>query len=187
MQAGDDESQLQADHRRAAAGDQVGRGCRSRRRRTSAADAPATTVNLAAAPAIMAAGSKISLRVNFNKPLADLASTCRSCRSVKKCQAPTVQWQVRHRKRASAGTWTARQSLRFHIRATDTDGFPNNALEEYELIVRPDQTPTVQIENPRRNEERTAVSVVPLQGVAEDDYGIQWLKLIVDRVAATKE
>ena len=39
-------------------------------------------------------------------------------------------------------------------------------------IVRPDQMPTVQIENPRRNEDCTPVANVPLQGVAEDDYGI---------------
>src|SRR5439155_2164937 len=57
-----------------------------------------------------------------------------------------------------------------------------SALEEYEVIVHPDQNPTVQIENPRRNEERTPVAVVPLQAVAEDDYGINTMKLVVDRL-----
>src|SRR5205085_1228820 len=66
-------------------------------------------------------------------------------------------------------------------------GFTNTGLEEYEVIVRPDQNPSVQIESPRRNEERTAVAVVPLQGLAEDDYGIQSLKLVVDRVAGDKK
>jgi len=78
--------------------------------------------------------------------------------------------------------WTASDSLRFHVQATDVDGFKNTAMEEYELIVRPDQNPTVQIENPRRNEERTPIAVVPLQAVAEDDHGISALKLVVDRI-----
>src|SRR5439155_8703099 len=42
------------------------------------------------------------------------------------------------------------------------------------------------IENPRRNEERTAVSIVPLQGLAEDDYGVQSLKLVIDRIGDKK-
>ena len=60
------------------------------------------------------------------------------------------------------------QELQFTIHATDIDGFQNTAVEEYELVVRPDQNPTVQIENPRRNEDRTPVAVVPFQAVAED-------------------
>src|SRR5262249_27428700 len=83
-------------------------------------------------------------------------------------------------------TWTAKESLRFHLRATDTNGFTNSGLEEYEMIVRPDQSPTVPNENPRRNEERTAASSVPLQGQAEDDYGIDSLKLVVDRLGDKK-
>jgi hypothetical protein len=83
-------------------------------------------------------------------------------------------------------TWQARDSLRFHVRATDADGFTNNGLEEYELLVRPDQSPTVQIESPRRNEDRTAISTVPIEGLAEDDYGIQTLKLIIDRLGDKK-
>jgi hypothetical protein len=80
------------------------------------------------------------------------------------------------------GRFTATDPLRFHLHATDSDGFSNNALEEYVLDVRPDQSPSVQIESPRRNEERTAEATVPLQGLAEDDYGIESLKLVVDRI-----
>src|SRR5262249_51181484 len=73
------------------------------------------------------------------------------------------------------------------VKAVDADGFENVGLEEYEVIVRPDQTPTVQIEVPRRNEERTAEATVPLQGVAEDDFGIQTVKLVVDRLVVGSE
>lgn len=139
-----------------------------------------STVDLAAAPAVMAAGSHVQLRVTFNKPLAE-GSRIELLPVSSDMQKPAAEWQVRSQTEA-AGQWVARSSLRFHVRATDTDNFTNNALEEFELIVRPDQTPSVQIENPRRNEERTPVSVVPLQGLAEDDYGIEWVKLVVDRV-----
>src|SRR5262249_41307275 len=97
-------------------------------------------------------------------------------------RTPKIAWQT-DSPAAIHGSWRALQSLRFHIQATDVDGFQNNALEEYELIVKPDQSPSVQIENPRRNEERTAISTVPLVGLAEDDYGIQWLKLVAERAA----
>jgi len=63
---------------------------------------------------------------------------------------------------------------------------PKQRLEEYEILVRPDQAPTVQIESPRRNEERTAVSSVPIQALADDDYGIESLKLMVDRLGDKK-
>ena len=39
--------------------------------------------------------------------------------------------------------------MRFHVQATDTDGFANRGTEEYQLIVKPDQLPTVTIEEPR--------------------------------------
>ncbi|WP_428937010.1 DUF4175 family protein [Fontivita pretiosa] len=146
---------------------------------------PPQTVNLAAAPAIVADGSRVTIRVQFSKPLADPAQV-ELIPANDDTPAPQVAWQ-RQSSTAVAGEWLARQSLRFHIRATDTDGFTNNALEEYELIVRPDQHPSVQIENPRRNEERTAVSVVPLTGVVEDDYGIEWLKLVIERVGGEKK
>lgn len=142
------------------------------------------TINLAEGPAIAAAGSEVALRVVFNKNLADsvpvqlkpLAADAKS---------PQIAWE-----RAGEGTvigkWSAAESVRFHVLATDTDGFTNAGLEEYEVIVRPDQNPTVQIENPRRNEERTPIAAFPLQGVAEDDYGISSMKLVVDRLGDKK-
>ncbi len=143
-----------------------------------------TTVDLTAAPALMAAGSQVKLLVAFNKPLAQDGKV--ELQPVSdEMQRPAIEWSGESATQIQ-GQWVARSSLRFHIQATDTDNFTNNALEEFELIVRPDQTPSVQIENPRRNEERTAESVVPLQGLAEDDYGIEWVKLIVDRMGDKK-
>jgi hypothetical protein len=151
---------------------------------------PPITVNLAAAPAVMAVGSDVALHVTFNKPLADrnavtvvpLASDGATTQpAASSGEASSVAWSSDGGATA-VGRFTASSPLRFHLHALDVDGFANNALEEYELIVRPDQSPSVQIENPRRNEERTAVATLPLQGLAEDDYGIQTLKLVVDRI-----
>ncbi|MBC8107170.1 MAG: hypothetical protein H7Z14_11315, partial [Anaerolineae bacterium] len=142
-----------------------------------------STVNLSAAPAVMAVGSKVAVRITFNKPLdAGVEPEIVSLEEAgKAAAAPKIAWS-RDGNLSAVGSWVATNSLRFRVRGTDTDQFSNSALEEYELIVRPDQTPTVQIENPRRSEERTPVAVIPVQAVAEDDYGVTSLKLVVDRL-----
>jgi hypothetical protein len=149
-----------------------------------AAAANPTPINLAEGPAMTAAGSEIALRIAFNKTLAEGAPV-KLQSLVENVKVPQISWQ--HIADGTiVGKWLASESLRFHVLATDTDGFANSAIEEYEVIVRPDQNPVVQIENPRRNEERTPVAVVPLQGIAEDDYGINSLKLIIDRLGDKK-
>jgi hypothetical protein len=154
---------------------------------------PPATVNLSAAPAVMAVGSDVALRVTFNKPLAGntavsiqpvpATTTDSAGRVIGNAPVAPVDaaWTI-NEGTSAIGRFTAANSLRFHLLAKDTDGFFNNGLEEYELIVRPDQSPSVQIENPRRNEERTAIASVPLQALAEDDYGVESLKLMVDRI-----
>ncbi|MGH7213833.1 MAG: hypothetical protein ACREIT_03615, partial [Tepidisphaeraceae bacterium] len=144
----------------------------------------ATTFDLSAAPALATVGADVQLRVSFNKPL-DPAKPVAILPVTETMQAPQATADLSDASIAAL-RWQAQDSLRFHVRATDTDGFANPALEEYEVIVRPDQNPTVQIENPRRNEERTAVAVVPLQAAAEDDYAINSLKLVVDRLGERK-
>lgn len=140
-------------------------------------------VNLSAAPALAAVGSTVQLHVTFNKPLNDSDVVIEPVE--KDAKSPSVTWK-RDGDSGAIGTWSATDSLRFHVRGTDRDNFTNTAFQEFELIVRPDQMPIVQIENPRRNEERTPQSVVPLQGMAEDDYGIKNLKLVVDRLGDKK-
>lgn len=152
----------------------------------------ALTTNLSTGPAMAVEGSQVELRVVFNKAV----KTAQSVR-IEMVEAddpqtrhakpnPKVQWAL-GQPMLAVGKLGADSSLRFHIKATDTDGFENVGLEEYELIVRPDQTPTVQIEVPRRNEERTAEATVPLQGVVEDDFGIQTAKLVVDRLVTSSD
>lgn len=156
----------------------------------------AVTTNLSAAPVVTVAGANVELRVVFNKavqgadsvkiePVVDERAK-KNETNPKPEAVKTPDWSLAGPSLA-VGRWGVTESMRFHVKATDTDGFENVGLEEYELIVRPDQTPTVQIEIPRRNEERTADATVPLQGVAEDDFGIQTVKLVVDRLVTASD
>src|SRR5688500_1726093 len=143
-----------------------------------------TAVNLAAGPALMPMGSTVALRLGFNKPLAPDVPVALKTVS-EEMKLPAIEWKHGAEGEVT-GTFAAGDSIRFHVNATDVDGFQNTGLEEYDLVVRSDQNPTVQIEIPRRNEERTPVATVPLQAVAEDDYGIEAVKLVVDRLGDKK-
>ena len=158
------------------------------------ADLPPVSTDLSRGPVTMTAGSRVKLTADFNKPLDAVAPVVEAVVGM----APSVEWSAS----SSAGTavgeaskaprnavlagevsgvFTAVQSGRFHLKATDLDGFTNTALEEFELVVRPDQNPAVQIELPRRTEDRTTVATVPMEMLAEDDFGIDAMTLEVDR------
>ncbi len=145
---------------------------------------PPLTANLSAAPAVVVDGSQLALHVWFNKPLAPGNSTSLVPVSGN-AKIPPIAWSA-DSPSSTIGHWTALDSLRFHVRGADADGFTNSALEEYNLVVRPDQTPTVQIENPRRTEDRTPAATLPLQILAEDDYGLKSAKLIINRLGDKK-
>jgi hypothetical protein len=138
-------------------------------------------VNLTERPAVMAYGSALDIQLHFNKPLApgapvDLLPTNPSLKL-----AP-IQWD-RPAPDLAVAHLPAEQSFRFTVHATDTDNFHNLGAAEYELIVREDTPPTVQIEEPRRSEDRTASAEFPLKAVAEDDYGVEGAQLVVQRIA----
>ena len=140
----------------------------------------ATRVNLAERPAVMALGSTVALELRFNKPLAkdkpvELVPTN------PKVRLSAISWD-----RAAADLAVARfpasESFHFAVHATDTDGFRNAGAAEYEFIVREDQPPTVQIEEPRTSQERTPNAEFMLRAVAEDDYGVEGAQLVVQRL-----
>ncbi|HWE93478.1 MAG TPA: DUF4175 family protein [Tepidisphaeraceae bacterium] len=146
--------------------------------------AVASSVNLAERPAIMAYGSQVGVRINFNKPLKPDAPI--EIRPVKEGQKlPAMTWD-----RSVAGTavahFQAEQSFRFSVKATDTDGFHNAGGEEYELLVREDSPPSVTIEEPKRSEDRTPNAAFDIKAMAEDDYGILGAQLVVNRTADNK-
>jgi hypothetical protein len=143
------------------------------------ANLPAQHVNLSQNPGLMTFGSKVSLTVQFNKPLDPAHPVTVELLTPK--TKPVFDWAAPVGTTATASL-DATESFRFHLHGTDRDGLSNIAAEEFEFVVRPDQNPTVIIENPRRNEDRTPEATIPLQAMAEDDFGIKSLSLIVNRV-----
>jgi hypothetical protein len=158
------------------------------------AQMPPTSVDLAKAPAFMVVGSQVALKVQFNKPLDPekdvqlqiLSNPEGKDAKDRKPYNPAATFD-RADARSPIGRFTASESFRFRIRATDTDGFDNTALEEYEVVVKPDQLPTVMIESPKKTIDRTPDAYLPLQVLAEDDFGISSLRLIVDRISVAPD
>lgn len=155
-----------------------------------AANRPTQTTDLSTAPAVAAEGSGIRIDVQFNKPLGSADPILEPVGS-NSAQPPATQpsstqpsavgWS-RPQSATATAAFTADAPRRFRVRATDVDGFANTALEEYEVVVRPDTNLSVQLENPRRSEERTSTAFVPLQAVVEDDSGVAEMTLVVERL-----
>jgi hypothetical protein len=136
-------------------------------------------VDLATKPTIVF-GSKVALRISFNKPLDPKADVV--IEPIKSSAIlPAMQWDRTDAAKPVAA-WDARESLRFHVRATDTDGFTNGGLEDFELLVVRDQPPRVVIERPNDKVSMTPDGTVHLQIKAEDDFDIRSMTLVVDRI-----
>ncbi|HZL36978.1 MAG TPA: DUF4175 family protein [Tepidisphaeraceae bacterium] len=145
----------------------------------------ATNINLADRPAVMAYGSQVVVRIAFNKTLKESAPV--ELKPAKEGQKlPPIKWD-----RATPGVaiahFQADAPLRFGIKGTDTDGFQNAGGEEYELIVKEDEPPSIQIEEPKRSEDRPAVAGFDIKAAAEDDYGILGAQLVIDRVSTAEK
>jgi hypothetical protein len=142
-----------------------------------------STVNLADRPAVVGVGSDVALRFTFNKPL-DAAKPIELRPAVGEklpASVSAIVWEHPSPSVAVARL-QAVDGLHFSIRATDQDGFENNSGAEYQIVVREDQPPTVQIEEPRRSEDRTPDAEFDVKAVAEDDYGIDNAQLVVHRL-----
>ena len=144
---------------------------------------PPVHIDVTQSPATMTVGSSVRLVATFSKPLDQSRSV--TTELLTGAKGATLGWTAASPTTVQA-MFTAAASTRFHLHATDADGVTNAAAEEFELVVRPDQMPTVMIESPRRNEDRTAQAVIPLQAVAEDDFGIASVTLVVDRLGDKK-
>jgi hypothetical protein len=141
---------------------------------------PATTVQFDATPATVTYGSALTMKVMFNKEL-DPGKMAYISAGEQAGVLPQVAWDAPVGSTV-VGHWVARESGTFQIHATDRDGFANADGADFQVIVRPDQMPSVQITRPARNEECTPQAVIPLRAVAEDDYSIKSLKLVIYRL-----
>ncbi len=139
-----------------------------------------TTVNLREVPAVMTAGANVTMRVQFNKPLNEKKPLI--LESTKPDVALPQTNIARDGDRTAVITFSPRASAELRVKAVDIDDFTNESNEAYTFTIRPDQIPTVLIELPRGNEERTPIAVVPMIALAEDDYGIKTATLNVERL-----
>jgi hypothetical protein len=147
------------------------------------ASQPPVCVNLSQNPAAMTAGSRLDLTATFSKPLDRNKPV--AAQVLTPAVKPLFHWHPIDGNTAAA-TVDATESFRFRLQATDLDGFTNPAAEEFEIAVQPDRLPTVVFENPRANLERTPEAVIPVQLLAEDDFGIDSLVLDIDRLGDKK-
>ena len=120
-------------------------------------------------PATVPLGSKLSLAIAFNRNARNIR--LEAVGGAGASDIPAIQW-TNPSANSTLGIWQAKTSLRFRIRAEDAGGYANPATEEYELTVRPDQMPVIQLESPRRSEDRTPEATLPLEASVEDDFGI---------------
>ncbi len=137
---------------------------------------PESDRDLSEGGATIVEGSKVRLELEFNKPLAGVPELVKVGSEAAVVEGPKVTGST-----ASMGLEPGK-TLRFMIAGKDADGFSTSSLTEYEIAVRADQPPAIQIELPRRNEDRTPNAVVPLEGLAEDDFGVKDVWLRVKRI-----
>ena len=141
----------------------------------------AMNFNLRVQPANVPIGSMVSVNIAFNRPAKNVRLEV--LRGSEQEALPEIQWKQAEQK-ATMARWQAWQSMRFRILAEDEFGYSNPAAEEHELIVRPDQSPVIQLESPRRSEDRTAEATVPLLARVEDDYGVDRVSLEARLISA---
>ena len=130
--------------------------------------------NLRAQPALVPAGSQMQLKLQFSRALQDVH--LEAVGGSESATIPQMTWG-KEGNDGYAAAWVATSSFRFRVNARDENGYSNSVAEEFEVISRPDQQPIIQLESPRRSEERTAESLVPVAASVEDDYGISAVAL----------
>ncbi|HUB27716.1 MAG TPA: DUF4175 family protein [Tepidisphaeraceae bacterium] len=140
---------------------------------------PITTADLSAAPATVTIGSPIELRISFSKPLAEIPIRLAAIDS----PLPAIRWDVLSPGSSTAvGHFIARAPAHFNILATDRDGLSNSGIEDFQILVRPDQLPSIQFEKPLRNQECTPDATIAIQALADDDFGVKNVELAARRL-----
>jgi hypothetical protein len=125
---------------------------------------PPTPMAIDSTPATVTYGSSLTIKLTFNKDLDSARSPVVSA-GEQGGPLPVIAWDGAVGNTIT-GRWIARDSASFQVQAFDRDGFGSDDGANYQMIVRPDQMPSVQITRPARNEECTAEAVIPLRAVA---------------------
>ncbi len=138
--------------------------------------------DLTAAPLVVGDGSTVELSLGYTKHLATAdGAPLVDLRPLGDEPLPDLAWSGDGG--GATATYLATGTARFAVRATGVDGFATDESPAFEVVVRPDRLPTIQIDQPRRNESRTAEAIVPLRATAEDDFGLEYVELVVEKLA----
>jgi len=78
------------------------------------------------------------------------------------------------------GSWRVEADATFRVALVDDEGFSNRGADLHTIIARPDRPPTAAILEPRAMIEATPRAVVQMVARAEDDLGLQSLRLRIE-------
>ncbi len=115
-------------------------------------------------------GTQIELKGVANKPLASATLRAGDGQSKEPIRLEKDGLQL-------ATRFTAESTLPFWFELTDTEGFKSQEPVRYELRTLADEAPRVTLEDPTNDRDVPARAVVPVQILAEDDYGLHSIRL----------
>ncbi len=120
------------------------------------------------------AGSRITARVNSNRPLGGGALTIQAALVGKPAKEISAEHEETRRVRF---TWTVRNPARLTLLIHDVAG-ANSEPFEFEQKVTPDERPQAALRQPAGDVLATPDSELPLEGVADDDLGLARVALV---------
>lgn len=140
----------------------------------------ARSVDLSQDELIALQGSRVTLSAEFSRELSEGGLKSKAI-----VGEELPDWITANR-RAFESSFIVRESMRFSLTATSTDGVKSAGGAEYAIEAHPDTLPRITIENPRDGEDRTPEAVVPLIAAVEDDIGIDKVSLHVRKLGASE-
>lgn len=125
-------------------------------------------------------GTQIRIEAQANKPLADAR--------LYRGDLPAPERVVLAADRRSLSTaFLLVDSAPFWFSLRDTEGFRNREAVRYEVRAIRDEAPRVLLEEPIADRDVRAVADVPIRIAADDDYGLQLIRLVYKVAASGSE
>ncbi len=110
------------------------------------------------------AGAEVVLDIHVNKPLASAEMVFDSGMRLNLKDNGGLVWNTRFK---------VLHNDVYRIKLTDKDGDSNLFSPSYDISVRPDEPPTIQLSFPNRDMDVSALDEVPFQFKVSDDYGLK--------------
>ncbi|MFH0981071.1 MAG: hypothetical protein V2A79_05990 [Planctomycetota bacterium] len=132
-------------------------------------------------------GSTLTVQVRSSKPVG-LDNQGRPMASLEFDEAPPVPLALEDDDPTRlSGAFELRQNDAFRMVLKDAEGFENTARRDYRLIAAADEPPTVVVTEPAAVTEVTPTGSVTLVARADDDFGIQQIRLVGELLNRSQE